>query len=112
MWSSGRPLAPTLLLRVTSEGGRNCFFLSSFLFHLQMHGGLIKLCGPARLMGLIAYYAGPYIMSNRLLLSLPVNEASHTSMGEREREEAAIALRKIERCVIAVLYQVKYMYFF
>lgn len=46
-----------------------------------MHGGLIKRCGPARLMGLIAYYAGPYIMSNRLLLSLPVNEASRTSMG-------------------------------
>lgn len=77
-----------------------------------MHGGLIKRCGPARLMGLIAYYAGPYIMSNRLLLSLPVNEASHTSMGGGRREEAEIALRKIEWCVIAVLYQVKYVLFF
>lgn len=63
-------------------GGRDLFFFPSlFLFPLQMHGGLIKRCGPARLMGLIAYYAGPYIMSNRLLLSLPVNEASCTSMG-------------------------------
>lgn len=63
-------------------GGRDLFFFPSlFLFPLQMHGGLIKRCGPARLMGLIAYYAGPYIMSNRLLLSLPVNEASRTSMG-------------------------------
>lgn len=59
------------------------FFPPPFYSPPQMHGGLIKRCGPARLMGLIAYYAGPYIMSNRLLLSLPVNEASHTSIGGR-----------------------------
>lgn len=83
MWLSGWPVAPlTLFLTVTLEGGTFFFFFPSlFLFPLQMHGGLIKRCGPARLMGLIAYYAGPYIMSNRLLLSLPVNEASRTSMG-------------------------------
>lgn len=79
VWSNGWPGATLLHSDVWKEGGT--FFPLFFLYLLRMHGGLIKHRGPARLMGLIAYYAGSYIMSNRLLLSLPVNEASHTSMG-------------------------------
>lgn len=43
-------------------------------------------------MGLIAYYAGLYIMSNRLLLSLPVNEASDT-WGKKKKRKQKLALK-------------------
>lgn len=56
--------ALTLFFKVTSEGGA----------FRRMCGRLIKCCSLPRLMGQIAHYAGLYIMSNCLLLSLPANE--------------------------------------
>lgn len=47
-------------------------------------------------MGLIAYYAGLYIMSNRLLLSLPVNEASYTYVKKKKGEIGTVALQRME----------------
>lgn len=56
--------ALTLFFKVTSEGGA----------FRRMCGRLIKCRRLPRLMGQIAHYAGLYIMSNCLLLSLPANE--------------------------------------
>lgn len=67
-WPSRRACALaaalTLFFKVTSEGGA----------FRRMCGRAIKCCRLPRLMGQIAHYAGLYIMSNCLLLSLPSNE--------------------------------------
>lgn len=64
--------ALTLFFKVTSEGGAL----------RRMCGSLIKCCSLPRLMGQIAHYAGLYIMSNCLLLSLPANEPSFLYTGK------------------------------
>ncbi|TWW76971.1 hypothetical protein D4764_12G0003610 [Takifugu flavidus] len=67
--------ALTLFFKVTSEGGA----------FRRMCGSLIKCCSLPRLMGQIAHYAGLYIMSNCLLLSLPANEPSSYIPGRKTK---------------------------
>lgn len=67
--------ALTLFFKVTSEGGA----------FRRMCGSLIKCCSLPRLMGQIAHYAGLYIMSNCLLLSLPANEPSSYTPGRKTK---------------------------
>lgn len=67
--------ALTLFFKVTSEGGA----------FRRMCGSLIKCCRLPRLMGQIAHYAGLYIMSNCLLLSLPANEPSSYTPGSKTK---------------------------
>lgn len=74
-WARALAVALTLFFKVTSEGGA----------FLRMCVSLIKCCSLPRLMGQIAHYAGPYIMSNCLLLPLPANEPSSYVPGRKTK---------------------------